>query len=48
MIKVTQKNDNSFDIEWDENDPVESRLNTWTEEDFIECIRNFVEEKKNV
>ncbi len=39
-IQVTEKEDGSFDISWDENDPVESILNTWTEQDFIDCIRN--------
>jgi hypothetical protein len=39
MIEVTQKEDGSFDISWDENDPTESILNTWTEQDFIDCIR---------
>jgi hypothetical protein len=38
MIEVTEKGDGSFDISWDENDPVESILNTWTEQDFIDCI----------
>lgn len=38
-IQVTEKEDGSFDISWDENDPTESILNTWTEQDFIDCIR---------
>ena len=38
MIKVIEENDNSLTITWDENDPVESQLNTWTESDFINCI----------
>ena len=49
MIKVEQKEDGSFDISWDKNHPVESALNTWTEEDFIEAIMkhlNKVEESK--
>jgi hypothetical protein len=37
-IQVTEKEDGSFDISWDENDPTESILNTWTEQDFIDCI----------
>jgi hypothetical protein len=40
MIEVTEKEDGSFDISWDENDPTESILNTWTEQDFIDCIMN--------
>jgi hypothetical protein len=38
MIDVKEREDGSFDISWDENDPVESILNTWTEQDFIDCI----------
>ena len=38
MIEVTEREDGSFDISWDENDPTESILNTWTEQDFIDCI----------
>jgi hypothetical protein len=38
MIEVTEKEDGSFDISWDENDPTENILNTWTEQDFIDCI----------
>jgi hypothetical protein len=39
MIKVKELEDHSFEISWDENDPVESMMNTWTEEDFIRAIR---------
>jgi hypothetical protein len=38
-IEVTEREDGSFDISWDENDPTESILNTWTEQDFIDCIK---------
>lgn len=37
-LEVKEKEDGSFDISWDPNDPVESVFNTWTEEDFINCI----------
>ena len=40
MIDVKQEDDGSFTIYWDENDPKESILNTWTEEDFINAIQN--------
>lgn len=40
MINVKQEDDGSFTIDWDENDPQESILNTWTEEDFINAIQN--------
>jgi hypothetical protein len=39
MIEVTQREDGSFDISWDKNDPVESMLNEWTEQDFINAIK---------
>ena len=38
MIKVKEETDGSLTISWDENDPVESQLNTWTEQDFINSI----------
>ena len=40
MINVKQEDDGSLTISWDENDPQESTLNTWTEEDFINAIQN--------
>ena len=40
MIHVHQEDDNTFTISWDETDPQESILNTWTEEDFINAIQN--------
>jgi hypothetical protein len=40
MIDVKQEDNGSFTIYWDENDPQESILNTWTEEDFINAIQN--------
>lgn len=39
MIKVTENDDGSLTIDWDENDPVESQLNHWSEEDFVNAIR---------
>ncbi len=47
-IKVTERQDGSFDIEWDENDPVESIMNDWTAEEFIQSIKDHLETvKKN-
>lgn len=43
MINVTQEPDNSFTISWDENDPRESILNDWTEEDFVKAITDFLD-----
>lgn len=37
-ITVTDNPDDTITIEWDQNDPVESILNDWTEDDFIRCI----------
>jgi hypothetical protein len=42
-IKVTERGDGSFDIDWDENDLVESIMNDWTEEDFIQAIKDHLE-----
>jgi len=39
MIEVRELEDGALEISWDENDPVESKLNEWTEQDFIDCIR---------
>ena len=44
MIDCIQNEDGTFTISWDENDPLESVLNDWTEKDFIEVIRNYAEE----
>lgn len=46
MIDVKQNEDGSFDISWDENDPQESILNTWTEQDFIDAIMNEIQNLK--
>ena len=42
MIEVTQDNDNTFTIYWDENDPTEKVFNDYTEEDFINLIQNYL------
>ena len=42
MIEVTQENDNTFTIYWDENDPTEKVFNDYTEEDFINLIQNYL------
>ena len=43
MIEVTENQDGTFTISWDENDPLESVLNDWTEEDFIQMLRDQAE-----
>lgn len=45
MIDVKEEEDGSLTISWDENDPVESQLNHWTEQDFIDAI---MEQSKKV
>jgi hypothetical protein len=44
MIQVTENEDGSFDISWDETSPTESILNTWTKDDFIKVIVERIEE----
>lgn len=40
MIEVKQISEVEFEISWDKNDPKESILNTWTENDFLDAIKN--------
>jgi hypothetical protein len=47
MINCKENDDESFTISWDENDPLESILNTWTEEDFIKAISDHHENMTN-
>jgi hypothetical protein len=43
MIEVTKNEDQTFTISWDENSPTESIFNTWTEEDFVRAITDYLE-----
>jgi len=43
MINAKENKDGSFTISWDKDDPQESILNKWKEQDFIEVIKNYVE-----
>lgn len=43
MIEVKELEDGSLYISWDENDPLESQLNHWTEQDFINAIMEGLE-----
>lgn len=45
-IEVNENEDGSFDIFWNENDPVESVLNTWTSDDFIKVISEYLDQEK--
>ena len=47
MINVEQINENEFTISWDENSPTESIFNTWTEEDFINAIDEYLQKLKD-
>ena len=42
MIEVTENDDKTFTISWDENDPTESIFNDFKEEDFINLIQNYL------
>ena len=42
-IEVTENEDGSFTISWDENSPTESIFNTWTEDDFTKAITEHLE-----
>jgi len=42
MIEVTENDDKTFTISWDENDPHESIFNDFKEEDFINLIQNYL------
>jgi hypothetical protein len=43
-IQVREFGNNEFEIDWDENDPVESIMNEWTEEDFIQALKEHLEQ----
>ena len=42
-ISVNENPDGTFTIDWDHEDPQESLLNDWTEEDFTNYIRTYCE-----
>ncbi len=46
MIQVIENEDNSLTISWDETSPTESILNTWTEDDFIKVIMEYLQKLK--
>ncbi len=45
-IEVKEEQNGSFTISWDENDPKESILNHFTEEDFVRIITQRLEDLK--
>ena len=44
-LTVTDNGEGSFTIEWDENDLLTSKLNDWTDEDFLIAISNGIEDE---
>lgn len=42
-LTVTENKDGSFTFDWDDQHPVTSQLNTWTENDFLNCLRKQME-----
>jgi hypothetical protein len=46
-IQVTENEDGTFTISWDETSPTESIFNTWTEEDFVRAISKHLETLKD-
>ena len=42
-IEVTDHNDGTFTISWDENDPLESVFHDWTEEDCLQMLTDQAE-----
>ena len=44
IIKATIKDDETIIFDWDENDPADSVLNTWTEQDFMDAILKYCKE----
>jgi hypothetical protein len=45
-IEVIEETNGSFTISWDENDPRESIMNTWTESNFLDAIQNHLDNLK--
>jgi hypothetical protein len=45
-IEVIEETNGSFTISWDENDPQESMMNTWTESNFLDAIQKQLDKLK--
>ena len=43
-IGCVENEDGTFTISWDENDPIESMFNDWSEQDFIDLLWRRCEE----
>jgi len=44
-LSVIEEGNNTFTIEWDENNPTTSKLNAWTKEDFLKAIVQGLEDE---
>ena len=42
-LTVTENDNGSFTFDWDDEHPITSQLNTWTENDFLNCLREQME-----
>jgi len=38
-LTVVENDDGSFTFDWDDNHPITSVMNNWTEEDFVDALR---------
>jgi hypothetical protein len=45
-IEVIEETNGSFTISWDEKDPQESMMNTWTESNFLDAIQKHLDNFK--
>ncbi len=43
-MNVMWNEDGSLTFEWDEDDPIESQFNEWTEKDFLIALTSALEE----
>jgi len=43
-ITAIVNDDETITFNWDENDPVDSVFNTWTEQDFMDAILDYCKE----
>ena len=42
-LTVTENEDGSFTFDWDDEHPITSQLNDWSENDFLNCLREQME-----
>ena len=46
MADVKANEDGSFTNEWDKEDPYETIFNDWTQEDFSNALKEYIQEKE--